>query len=297
MPIGRHFNRKPKKEMRFNPLCDMFPPLSDEAFKELVADIEENGQRVGIQLDAEKRVLDGKHRYKALLIARQHRPPWFIKWKGEATEEAYIRHVCSLNIQHRHLTAAQRADLVVKMTKKLTGGRPKSTSPCATSPAVDEIGDAVSGDGLSKEQQAEIAKVGTATIDRARARAEPKPKAETVFIHKDNKGNVLPDEIAAVFAQREFIDEFKSRIDSLRRDVTDTYKTYPKVMHFLADRRQRTDSDLKQLAWAFRSGAPYCLCPKCVGHPFDRKSCLICDRQGWLTQTRYDSSVPGELKW
>lgn len=48
------------------PFADEVPPLSEEAFEALKADIKANGQQVPVFIDEDANVLDGHHRYKIL---------------------------------------------------------------------------------------------------------------------------------------------------------------------------------------------------------------------------------------
>ena len=50
--------------MKFHPLANLFPMMSDEEFKALVQDIGEHGQVEPIIIYEDK-ILDGRNRYKA----------------------------------------------------------------------------------------------------------------------------------------------------------------------------------------------------------------------------------------
>ena len=65
----------------FHPVAGLFPLLRREAFRELVADIQENGLLEPILVDAEGRILDGRNRYLACLQAGVE--PRFVAWQGE----------------------------------------------------------------------------------------------------------------------------------------------------------------------------------------------------------------------
>ena len=96
-----------------HPAADMFPPMSEREFKELVEDIRQHGQLDDIELDEDNRILDGRNRYRAC------------KELG-ITPKAYVKHlfgmgpyeyVLSKNLHRRHLTDDQRAMVAAKAAK------------------------------------------------------------------------------------------------------------------------------------------------------------------------------------
>jgi len=106
--------------VKFHPLADLVPPMTDEEFDILVADIKANGLRESIMLH-EGMILDGRHRYRACKAAG---------W-DEATilSGLHARHFCpevdgdpaayviSANIHRRHLTLTpeQKRELIAKL--------------------------------------------------------------------------------------------------------------------------------------------------------------------------------------
>ncbi len=89
--------------MQLHSACRIFPPLSQEELEELAADIKANGLRNPITT-YQGRILDGRNRYKACLLAGVR--PRFVKWSGNGSP---LQWVVSQNLLRRHLTASQRA--------------------------------------------------------------------------------------------------------------------------------------------------------------------------------------------
>lgn len=85
-----------------HPLAELIPPMSDEEFADLLADVRANGLRSPITLYEEK-VLDGRHRLRAceeLGIA-----PATASFDGDDPTAFVI----SMNLRRRNLTTGQRA--------------------------------------------------------------------------------------------------------------------------------------------------------------------------------------------
>jgi hypothetical protein len=111
--------------LQFHPLTDIFPLMEGEEFDALVADIKANGLNKPITLylgkikiagGSRKRpwlILDGRNRYRACVKAGIE--PRFEEFKGD--DAAATAYVISANIHRRHLTTAQKRDLIAKLIK------------------------------------------------------------------------------------------------------------------------------------------------------------------------------------
>lgn len=96
-------------ELEFHPAANLFPMLTGEDYEQLKADIAANGQREPIWLHPDGRILDGRNRY---MVCRDlDVEPRFTKWDGRGSAVAFV---VSLNLHRRHLTASQRAAVVVE---------------------------------------------------------------------------------------------------------------------------------------------------------------------------------------
>ena len=105
---------KENPERKFHAVAELFPLLEGEAFEELVKDIERNGLREAILLDAEGTIVDGRNRYRACQVAGVE--PRYEEWKGEGSlEEASL----SLNLRRRHLGESQRAMVAARLAKRM----------------------------------------------------------------------------------------------------------------------------------------------------------------------------------
>jgi N6-adenosine-specific RNA methylase IME4/ParB-like chromosome segregation protein Spo0J len=133
----------------FHPLATLFPPMDQESYKQLKADIEVNGQIEPIIMYGGL-VADGRHRYSACVDLE--REPVTIEWEG--TEEELERVVVARNLMRRHLTLEQRAAIAIKMAA-LPWGANKYT-----------IGQAVKGGAQRQKDIARITKVSPDTVQR-----------------------------------------------------------------------------------------------------------------------------------
>lgn len=96
----------------FHPLCELFPPMSEDAFSELVSDIKQNGLRYPIYKERSSGlIIDGRNRYLACLKAKV-RPRYEI-WNGKT--EALLPLVISLNVKRRHLDVVQKVEVALKL--------------------------------------------------------------------------------------------------------------------------------------------------------------------------------------
>jgi N6-adenosine-specific RNA methylase IME4/ParB-like chromosome segregation protein Spo0J len=102
--------------LEFHPLANIFPLLEGEPFNEVVADIRTHGLRESIVL-LEGKILDGRNRYRACLIARC--APIFVDYLGDDP----LGFVISKNLHRRHLTESQRA-MVAANIATMRQGRP-----------------------------------------------------------------------------------------------------------------------------------------------------------------------------
>jgi ParB-like chromosome segregation protein Spo0J len=96
--------------VNFHPLSKMFPLIEGEEFDELVADIRKYGLREPIT-PYEDMVLDGRNRFRACQAAGVA-PIYATPFSGTHTDAAAF--VISVNVRRRHLSPAQKRDLIDK---------------------------------------------------------------------------------------------------------------------------------------------------------------------------------------
>ena len=101
--------------LRFHPLANVFPLLSDREHSELVADIRQRGLLEPIVLLGGL-ILDGRNRYRACVEAGVE--PRFEEYEGSDPAS----YVVSLNLRRRHLDESQRALVAAKLANLTQGG-------------------------------------------------------------------------------------------------------------------------------------------------------------------------------
>ena len=92
-----------------HPLADVVPPMTEEEYEELKADIKAHGLCEPITLHQGK-VIDGKHRYRACLELGIEPDTRKLSTNGSPLE-----YIISENVKRRHLTTGQRAALAVEI--------------------------------------------------------------------------------------------------------------------------------------------------------------------------------------
>lgn len=103
-----------QKKYEFHTVANLFPMMSKDETEGLVQDIKENGLREPIILFNDK-IIDGRNRYLACLKAGV--TPKFTNYKG--SEDDLITFIYSLNGNRRHLSASQKACVVVQMLPEI----------------------------------------------------------------------------------------------------------------------------------------------------------------------------------
>jgi len=139
-----------------HPLCTAFPPIDEQAFAELVEDVQQNGLREPIVL-LDDQVLDGRNRYHACLQAGvEARFREFGSDRGDGTDP--VAFVLSKNLRRRHLTASQQAAAVAKTqdwSAAQGNGRPEKAGTGAGFSTVADRA-AMSGAGERTQRDADL---------------------------------------------------------------------------------------------------------------------------------------------
>ncbi len=103
------------QDLPFHPLADLFPPMNQEEFAELCADIKARGQLHPI-LTYKGLIVDGRHRWSAcnsLGIS-----PTMMEWDSGGD---LLAGVLSLNLKRRHLSNVDRIEIAVKLVETERG--------------------------------------------------------------------------------------------------------------------------------------------------------------------------------
>lgn len=109
--------------MDWHPYAKLFPMLGDEQIEALADDIRANGLRTPIVVDRDERIIDGRNRSAACILADVK--PVYEVFTGNDRE--ILKLVCSLNIHRRHLSDSQRdmiAATIANMPAHVTASRP-----------------------------------------------------------------------------------------------------------------------------------------------------------------------------
>ena len=109
------------KDLEIDPLATLFPPMAEEEFARLKADIAARGQLEPIWTHR-GRVVDGRHRLRA--CRELGLEPVVREYDGHGT---VLDFVVAKNLHRRHLSANQRALVAAKLAN-LSGGRPSKTA-------------------------------------------------------------------------------------------------------------------------------------------------------------------------
>ena len=107
-----------------HPLSAAFPSMEDDAFKALVEDIRQHGQR-DIATLYEGMVVDGWHRYKA--CEELDIPCRFEKYDGDDA----LSFVKSKNQHRRHYNKSQNAIIEVSLCEWAGSGKPRNLAETA----------------------------------------------------------------------------------------------------------------------------------------------------------------------
>ena len=148
-----------RERLTAHPHSNLFPMMSDDELAELVADIREHEQQQPIVL-FEGQILDGRNRYAACLEIGIE--PQTVEYDGEDP----VAFVTSANLHRRHLTQAQKAEVV----DKLLAAQPE----------------------WSNRAIGRLAHVDHKTVGTKRAELEARGEIPHVEIREDSKGRSYP---------------------------------------------------------------------------------------------------------
>lgn len=305
------------KKIEFHPLCDIFPVMPDDEFRELCEDISAHGVLHPVVL-YDGKILDGRNRWTAALKVGRKCP--MIQYRGEMTAAEFV---IAMNVNRRHLTASQRAAMVAQAWKfakensvplavNARSSNPKSSVPIpfsskptqaamakAAGVSAGQVKKAAAIGAKSPEKLAEVA-AGKVSLDAAMdaLNSAPEPKAEPPKRPLDKIGKEIEvDALIPILTETEFAELLKE-LDAIGRKVH-------KLRDTLRGRHiaQSAEIDLRNAREAIAFAQPWTECPLCkIG---DGKMCKACGNGsghakppqcGWLPRGIYDSCVPKALK-
>jgi ParB-like nuclease domain len=149
-----------RSDIKFHPACELFPLMGESELKELAADIKKKGLISPITRDMDVAILEGRNRLAACNLAGIK--PDFKNYTGDDP----VGFVISSNIHRRHLTTAQKRDLIKKLLKL----NPEK----------------------SDRQIAEQTKTSPSTVGAVRKKEEAKGDVSKLDTRKDTKGRKQP---------------------------------------------------------------------------------------------------------
>jgi len=97
-------------------LSELLPPLTEEEFEALKADIAERGVQVPIEYDEDGNILDGHHRVRACQELGIKDWPRIVR--VGLSEEEKIEHILSLNLNRRHLTKEEKKKIAKELRRR-----------------------------------------------------------------------------------------------------------------------------------------------------------------------------------
>jgi hypothetical protein len=123
--------------LKFHPLANLFPMLSERETDDLGADMRDNGQVETVKLHRGM-ILDGRNRYTAgVKVGLAIRAEVF-----EGTDRDALNWVISKNLKRRHLTESQRAMVAAKLATLRLGDNQHSQPAPIGAPGLDFGGEA-----------------------------------------------------------------------------------------------------------------------------------------------------------
>ena len=137
-------------------LSAVFGDMPETDFQSLLESVQADGFIDPIIRIHEGKILDGWHRYRAAQELNLIRKLRFQEWdENEPKDGDPKAFVLARNLNRRHLTPAQRAQIVLEFNDWAPRGRPSKNTP--------------NGVLKTKKELAKEARVGTSTMDRAAA--------------------------------------------------------------------------------------------------------------------------------
>jgi N6-adenosine-specific RNA methylase IME4 len=152
--------------LKFHPLANLFPMLSEGELDDLAEDIRANGQVETVKLHRGM-VLDGRNRYTA--CQRKGLPVRSEVFEG--TDREALAWVISKNLKRRHLTESQRAMVAAKLATLKLGDNQHTTAPPIGAGSLDLLGCVAPAPEpmpiVSQSEAADLMNVGRRSVQRA----------------------------------------------------------------------------------------------------------------------------------
>ncbi|MCY3743602.1 MAG: ParB/RepB/Spo0J family partition protein [Candidatus Poribacteria bacterium] len=169
-------------------LSSVFGDIPDSEFESLMASVKEDGFMDPIIRIHEGQILDGWHRYRAALQLNLVRKLMFSNWNTEKEGEA-IAFVYARNLERRHYTPSQRAQIAVSINERFGWGGDRSKGSNEPLKTQEELakGAKVSKSSIKRAVQVEKAGESKAVIDGEKTSSEVLGIREKEKLRKQKK--------------------------------------------------------------------------------------------------------------
>ena len=180
--------------LKRHPLSAIFGDMPADDFQSLLESVDRDGFIDPIVRIHEGQILDGWHRYRAAQELNLIRRLKFQEWDEDEREDGDPKaFVLARNIERRHLSASQRAQIAVAFNERFNRGNIDAQRNDSGSP---------NREPKTRQELAKEAGVGTSTIDRAVA-VEQAGQSETVIAGEKSVGEVLEEQKAKASTKTE----------------------------------------------------------------------------------------------
>ena len=293
-----------------HPAAGAFPWLPEAELQALADDIAANGQQYKIVRLPDGRVVDGRNRELACLVAGEE-PQYADQDMGE---DDVVRLVLSRNVHRRHLDASQRAMAAAELAN-LSRGRPEinpsqdglngevniSQAVAATQLDVSaksveraaavkkkapELVEAVKEGKLDVRTAAKVADLPKRKREKVAQADDPKAAAKEV-LRREEGAVTRPDEPVGSESAGGEADGFVAAVESLCRDVDQIAARMKSLKSSRYAYSINVDSSVAQVEAARKTlwqGRPAHVCPYCKG-----EGCKTCAQTGRVKRSTYDS--------
>lgn len=214
-----------EKLTEIHPIADIFPLMSEQELKELAASIKKEGQKFPIHIDPQGRVIDGRNRLLACKMAGVKKVEYEVtRLEGDAL----LQHNIALNLERRHLSESQRADIAAKMADGKHGGDRSKGQNCTLTQA--QAAEKMAVSERSVKSAAFVQKHGAEELQAAVANDEVSVSAAAAIatLPEEEQRETVAQGAEAVKKKAKEVREKRSRQETGERPKTEKY--YTKVL-------------------------------------------------------------------
>lgn len=281
-----------------HPAADAFPWVTPEEIEALAADIRTNGLADEILRLPDTRIIDGRNRELACLVAGV-KPRYVTE---DLDEDRILAVVISRNIHRRNLTVSQRAMIAAELVNMRPGDNQyKRCGNVATPQNLQNVGEkldvskrTVTSAVAVKNKAPELVepiKAGKLDVHTAAKAADlPKKKREKIAAASDPKQAAKEELAKQEEEEPEEIDhgaEFVASVETLCRDMDSIAKRIKELSGQRFAYSIHLDSAASQVEAARKTlwqGRPAHTCPYCSG-----EGCKACNGTGRVKRSTYDA--------